>query len=142
LKRDPLLDALHGLPEEKASRGFTDRVLRRLDRSTRRRLAWRPAAIAAALAAMLAVSVTWWQRGEIEPPPEDPRLKLAALQAEHRRLLEDWRQLERLRKKDEPVLYLGGNEHVDLVLDLRRVPPQSVMLDVEPAAYRQRSTDR
>lgn len=68
--------------------------------------------------------------------------ELAALQEEQRYLDEQWRDYRRLARAAEPVLYLGGNDKVDIVFDLRRVPPATLRGDVVPAAMTNRSTDR
>jgi hypothetical protein len=68
--------------------------------------------------------------------------ELAALQEEQQRLHEQWREYRRLARAAQPVLYLGGNDKVDIVFDLRRVPPAALTGDVVPAAMTNRSTDR
>ena len=114
--RDPLTEQLAGLPEVRASTGFTDRVLNRLDepRESEARLAkpliW---SVSAAVALVLAVLI-------LRPAPEAERLnaEVTEIRRQHLLLTEE---LDRLRTRTQnaaPVLYLAGNDRVDYVLDL------------------------
>ena len=115
---------LRELPRGRAGTDFTARVLSRLDDPPRRRpspLAAVGVAAAAALALLLAA-------GPLRPGAgRDEGRRLRA--AEARRVLEELRREHRALEsdidalaRDEPVLYLGGDEEVDLVVDLSRVP--------------------
>lgn len=119
---EQLRDALRSLPRHRASKGFTDRVLDRLDRADSRREAQRPvrppirarrwAAVATvvALAALVPLAV----RREQPPPATDSRQALRELRSE----LEEIKRLTAEPRADEPVLYLGGDDQVELVVDL------------------------
>lgn len=67
---------------------------------------------------------------------QDAYRLLDELKAEHRRARAEWRALARLARDNEPILYLGGNDSTDLVLDLRDLPPAGARLTVTPAAAR------
>lgn len=67
---------------------------------------------------------------------EDVHRILAELKSEHRRVRAQWHELRRLAREAEPVLYVGGTDSMDLVLDLRDLPPQGAHLTVTPAAVR------
>ena len=121
---------LKELPRVAASPGFTGRVLSRLDalengvRERRRGLALWPrlALPAAALAATLAaVAVTHQVRAErVKSDAAEARQLLEEIRDQHSRLEDDLRALDHLAA--EPVLYLGGDDDLDLVVDLERVP--------------------
>jgi hypothetical protein len=132
---------LKELPRVPASPGFTGRVLSRLDqpaggakraeraeRAERGRwgLLWpRLALPAAALAVALgAVAVTHQVRAErVRSEAAEVRQLLDEIRDEHGRLEDDLRELDHLAA--EPVLYLGGDDDFDLVVDLGRVPEPS-----------------
>ncbi len=136
---DRLTDSLRKLPPDPASAGFTGRVLARLDERPARRP--RRLALAGALAAVLVAAVALtagWQGWRERTAAEAERRLLAELQAEHQLLMREWNEL-RAARQPEPVLYLGGNDNLDVVLDLRRIPPEALALQAEPAALKQRS---
>ncbi len=129
---------LKELPRVPASPGFTGRVLSRLDqpagrseRADLRRpgrwgLPWpRLALPAAALAvAFGAVAVTHQVRTErVRSEAAEVRQLLDEIRHEHGRLEDDLRELDHLAA--EPVLYLGGDDDFDLVVDLGRLPEAS-----------------
>lgn len=125
---------LRELPREHARTGFTARVLKRLDSPAARGVRWRPRlALAGAMAAAAVLGIT---AGVLTNRPAgspqaietaEARQILRELRAEHGRLE---RELETL--SEPPVVYLGGNEDVDLVLDLRNVHDAE---GVVPAAF-------
>ena len=126
---------LADLPRETASPGFSRRVLDDLDAAGRRR-AGRPWLLAAAAAAAAALVVGIWLVPQGDPPPVPA--ETLALQEEHRRLVEELAELKaslRQGRAAAPVLYLGGNENVDLVLDLGPVWAGETAADVRPAVY-------
>jgi hypothetical protein len=127
--------ALRALPPERARPDFTARVLARLDAPPRpRRL---PLALAGATAAALALALAAGHvrstAGTRERAAEARRL-LEELRREHRALAHDLDALA----EEPPVLYLGGDDELDLVLDLSRVPPARPEGDrgTEPASNR------
>ena len=109
-------DLLRELPRESARPGFTARVLQRLEAPERRR-SMPPLALAGAMAATLAVTagvLVDARRDALEAVRA--QRALAEIRAEHGRLEREVLELSR-----PPVVYLGGNENVDLVLDLGKV---------------------
>ncbi|MCZ6745987.1 MAG: hypothetical protein O7C74_02085 [Acidobacteria bacterium] len=149
MRNEPLRDALRRLPAETASEAFTTRVLARLDDARPRIWILRLAPVAAMLVlAAVALPTAWhFMKDDTAPAAGVERAsqrarvleQLAALQADRKRLDREWRQYRTLAQGVEPVLYLGGNEKVDVLLDLRRVPPESLRGDVVPAALTERS---
>jgi cell division protein FtsB len=123
-------DLLRELPREQARPGFTARVLHRLDAPERRRSIPIPRlALATALMAVLIVMA-----GILIDARRDALANaraeqaLAEIRAEHARLE---REVQELSEKPS-VVYLGGNEDVDLVLDLGKVRGSE---GATPAAY-------
>jgi hypothetical protein len=110
-------DLLRELPRERARPGFTARVLNRLE-SPRRTPAIPRLALAGALAAFLAVGTGVLVDARKEAiEAAQARQALQQIRAEHMRLAQEVRDLSAA----PPVVYLGGNEKVDLVLDLGKV---------------------
>ncbi len=126
-------DLLRELPREHARPGFTARVLERLEApAPARRPSARLVLAAAALVFLTAVSAGLLidrQSGARESL-EAARAQriLQDLRAEHERLERELRELSQ-----PPVVYIGGNEEVDLVLDLGQVREAE---GATPAAYR------
>jgi len=128
---DPLRGALHSLPRVPAAEGFTERVLAAADTAAekaalpRRPLARRRLAAAAALAVLVlagAVAVPTFHAERAARHERQARIQ--GFEAERQRLaaeLEEIRRLAATPPADPPVLYLGGDEDVDLVLDLGRL---------------------
>ena len=122
-------DLLRELPREQARPGFTARVVNRLDAPERRR--WFPLprlALATALTVVLAVAAGVLidaRRDALESARAEQAL--AEIRAEHARLEREVRDLSQ-----PSIIYLGGNEDVDLVLDLGKVRGSE---GATPAAY-------
>lgn len=129
-------DLLRELPREQARPGFTARVLERLDSGERIARPRRPFRLALAGAAAMAIvtaivtamgaGVLRDQRAESIQAAEARRL-LQEIRAEHGRLEQEIQELSQ-----PPVVYIGGNEDVDLVLDLGKVSGSE---GATPAAY-------
>lgn len=163
MKEDPtfeLGEALRSLPRHRAEEGFTEAVLDRVDRldegpdapPDRRRA--RPAARWLAAAAGLAGLLLAAGAGLLPPGDAgDPAgsgagaqgsARLEALAAERARLEEELQEIRRLARegagepmgRGAPVLYLGGTEDVDLVLDLGRLADARPTRGTVPAGYR------
>jgi len=129
---------LRELPREKARQGFTPRVLARLDRAPAPRVGWRPRLATAAAVVLLAGSalgLARYEQVEAQRAARQARAQqlLRELRAEHGQIK---RELEAL--PDPPVVYLGGNEDMDLVVDLRRVHAAD---GVQPATYSHNTTE-
>lgn len=130
---------LRELPRETARPGFTQRVLNRLDAPAEDaplRAGWRPRLAMAATTAMavivatLAISagvVRYEQSRDAERTAEARRL-LQEIRAEHGRIEQELRALA-----EPPVIYVGGDERMDLVVDLDKVPAED---GPTPATYR------
>ena len=119
------------LPRESASPGFSRRVLADIDGPARPAAGRRWLMAAAATAVALAVGLWLLPRAPQSPSPAETR----ALQEEHQQLLRELDALKASLRQSQaaPVLYLGGNEHLDLVLDLG--PVWQGEAGVRPAVY-------
>jgi cytochrome c-type biogenesis protein CcmH/NrfG len=123
---------LRELPRETARPGFTQRVLARLDEPARSaaRPVWR-LRLAVAAVALLAVTsagvVRHEQARKAEQTAEARRL-LQEIRAEHDRLEQELQALS-----EPPVIYVGGDERLDLVVGLDRVSAED---GPAPATYR------
>jgi hypothetical protein len=141
MEDQPIGQWLRELPQETARPGFTARVVARLDReerperapALRPRLAWTAALVAALTISAGLIGI----RDRPSPTAADTaeaRRILAELKAEHDRLEQDFQELR------EPVYYLGGNEEIDLVMDLGNVTEGPEGDVAVPAAYRPTET--
>ena len=125
-------DLLRELPREQARPGFTARVLERLDSPDRASRPQRPFRLALAGAAAMAIvtaigtGILIDRRAESIQAAEARRM-LQEIRAEHGRLEQEIQDLS-----EPPVVYIGGNEDVDLVLDLGNVSGSE---GATPAAY-------
>jgi hypothetical protein len=146
LETDRLSETLRALPAEPARVGFTQRVVARLDAPPRRaarpwllqRWAW-----GAATAALLILGVGAAWRHDVEARKtihaQEARRALDEIRAEHARLERELASLATepagvVAGNEGGVVYLGGNEDVDFVVDLDHVAPAPGA--ASPASYR------
>lgn len=113
---DALNRALRELRREAASPGFTQRVLSRLDQAPRP-LWRRPLVLAPAAAALVATLLTWSLSSHRQ---EQRRERLAELRREQQQLAAELAALKD-QAGTRQVVYLGGNEGIDIVMDLARL---------------------
>lgn len=134
---------LRELPRERASNGFTARVLDHLDRPAAparqapARLRW---AVVTAAALLLSTGsfLEWRDQRQTAALLEDAteaRQLLEELRVEHDRLSRDLRSLNDPSAPE--VLYLGGDETMDLVVDLDRVREEEG--EMVPVAYHEQT---
>ena len=115
--------ALRGLPAATPGPMFTARVLARLDRSerpTRLRRRSIPAWLTAAATMAVIVGGVWGAAVGRQAWQQEKRR--AALRAESAALARELAELHEQVAAPAPVLYLGGNEQVDVVLDVSSLP--------------------
>lgn len=131
---DRISTLLSALPSERAAGDFTRRVLARLDEPFRppARLAPR-LAFAAALAAAAALPLLLRDRGPQAPPGRAARLE--ALSREQERLAVEIEALKSLASDPAAVVYLGGDEETDVLIDLDRLARRR-QAELRPASYR------
>lgn len=112
MEEKQLIELLSDLPRTGASDGFTKRTLARIDESSRSTSPLRRFAAAAAVALVVlsgAVGHHEWRE----------RQRVEALREEHRRIAAELQQLKEEASEYQPVVYVGGDEKSDYVLDLR-----------------------
>jgi hypothetical protein len=128
---DPLDELLQGLPRVQASEGFTGRVLAGLERRPRR--ATRSGAVgwAAAAALLLVALIVGGLRVEQQQTAERAS-RAAELRSEHESLRRDLARLKSQAEQERPVVYLGGTDQIDLVLDLTSVERPVPLVPVLP----------
>ncbi|HXT21544.1 MAG TPA: hypothetical protein VN811_01650 [Thermoanaerobaculia bacterium] len=119
-KRDALREALRSLPAAAPGLAFTTRVLARLDRPARPRRRPIPAWVTAAATMAVLVAGLWGVAAGRQAWQEQRRR--AAMRAESAALARELAALHEELAEPAPVLYLGGNEQVDVVLDLSALP--------------------
>ncbi len=126
---DRELDALvRGLPRPGAGPGFAARVVRAARQSQRPRGRGRLALAGVALAAAVLVTTGVLERRHAER-------QRAALAAEVRALRAAVGELE-AGLGAPPLVYVGGDDRVDIVVDGRRFPPGAAHAAAEPALSR------
>ena len=118
---DRISAALESLPREEAGTDFTAGVLRRLEERPRRLFTARWAMAAAAAAIVVLALGFGWREWRHQQQRRQAVAQLEMLLAEKQELEAELRSLRRLSSRARPVVYLGGNENVDLVLDLARL---------------------
>lgn len=126
-----ITELLRELPSEQARPGFTARVLERLDAAPRARaprLGFR-FALATAAVVLAAVAIPAGMVIQKSRDANQARQALQEIRAEHGRLEQELREMT-----EPPVVYLGGDENVDLVLDLGKMRNAEAVV---PVAYRQ-----
>ena len=130
MNEEHIRNLLSSLPREEASEDFTERVMSRLDEA--KRPAYQQPRLALA-ASLVLIAAAWfgfsqWQ-SSIEEQQTDARI---------RTIKSDVQQLQnelRLLRDLAPVLYLGGNENVDFVLDVRQLARESEGESSQPISY-------
>jgi hypothetical protein len=126
---------LRELPAERARTGFTPRLLARLDAAPPARARWQPrlAAAMAMAAVVMAIAAGTVQHERIEAQRAARVARatelLRELRAEHGQIKKELAALP----DEPPVLYIGGNEEMDLVVDMGEVRNAD---GVRPATYR------
>jgi hypothetical protein len=132
MKDEELRSLLRSLPRERASNGFTDEVLGRLDVANRPFYRQPRCALAAGLVLILVVA-GWFGTGRWQDArqAEQTRQRIQALRTE----LEQLQKGVTLLRDLAPVLYLGGDEDVDLVIDLRHLVSDERGEPAKPVSY-------
>lgn len=143
---DRLKSLLKSLPRQEASPGFTRRVLERLDGGGARGAAgvagWSSLRWAMAGAfAVVAAFVAGWAIFVAQPtvaPNGNAETRRADLRAEHEELMRELESLRREASTTSPMVYLGGTDQLDVVIDLgrkSRSSRQGVNNGARPASY-------
>ena len=118
--KDPLSHALRNLPRHHAGEGFTDSLNARLETGpprshrTRRAASWALAVVLAAAAGAALLLVPQEKPTPRTATATEPQLEDIRLQYE--RLSHDLAQLKSFVEEAEPVIYLGGEENLGILL--------------------------
>lgn len=139
---DPLDELLQALPRVRASDGFTGRVLAGLERRPRR--ATRAGAVgwAAAATLLLVALIVGGLRVEHQQTIDERAGRAAQLRSEHESLRRDLARLKSQAEQERPVVYLGGTDQIDLVLDLTSVERPVPLTPVLPIDQRSATDTR
>ncbi len=124
---EELRSLLSSLPRERASEEFTHEVMSRLD--VAKRPLYREPRYALVASLILVIGV-WFGAGRWQDARQRGQTiqRVQALRSEIEQLQNDITLLRDLA----PVLYLGGDEDVDLVIDMRHMVPQN---NVQPVTF-------
>lgn len=130
MNEEHLRNLLSSLPREEASEDFTERVMSRLDEANRPAYLQPRFALVASLTLIVAAwfGFNQWQSSIEE---EQTNTRIRTIKTEVQQLQNDIRLLRDLA----PVLYLGGDEDVDFVLDLRQLAGESEGESSQPISY-------
>lgn len=132
---DKIYRALRSLPREQAGPYFTEGVLRRLERRPPQPLAaarWPLLATAAVLTLVVALGAReWWHLHH----QRQITARLQTLETERQALAAELRELQHLTAEARPVVYLGGDNDLDLVLDLARLRQAGIRPDELPRDF-------
>ena len=124
---------IRDLPRETARPGFTQRVMERLDEEAPRAAegwGWKPTlAIAAAALGFALIPFAAWQMDRGAASAGDAA-ELEALRAEYTQLQDALQELTRVRGAGGEVVYLGGDDTLDVVFD-----PAPMGSQMQPASY-------
>lgn len=138
--QDHIQDGLGNLPKYRASPEFTDRAIRALEVRSARPLYRRPAMgwlLATAVALALGVWMGTYLRQQ-NIARSAYKQKLYALRAEYQQIQSEVDSLRKDASDSPAVVYLGGNEQIDLVLDLADLEAyttSSIFGQIRPANY-------
>lgn len=135
---EPVGRALRRLPSAEAADGFTAGVLARIDPAAAARGRTRARRTASALAALIATGAlagAGVRHANVERARE---ARLAEIDAERERLARELDEIRRLSRAPLPVVYLGGDEEVDLVIDPRALSRRAALTasPTEPDRWR------
>lgn len=119
---DSLQQSLATLGTEGASAGFTERVLASLAvRRARRRRRQRLAATSVAAVLVVSIALLILESRFFAPTANEMASEAQLLRQEHAQLQSDLEALRVSARETAPVLYLGGDDEMDLVLDLASI---------------------
>lgn len=136
---DELTELFDSMPRVTASDTFTDTLMARTESRSPQRYAARRRRRMAAAVALVGLGLLAAVVGLHRPAPTSPPRTAAVrdLIEQQQQIEAQLSQLRRLAAETAPVAYVAGDEHVDLVLDLRNLGGASNA--ARPAVYRPRN---
>ncbi len=137
MKDEDIGNLLRKLPKQKASSGFTSRLMEKLPGKPAFVHHWRrPAfAVAAAAVLILAASLAWDYWREAQGRAEAAQ-RVETLRNEYESLQKELEELKALAAESQPVLRLGGTQQVDFLMDLRALSREAEEFRARPVNYR------
>ena len=141
--RDRLAAALGELPRHRASAGFTERTIAQLDRADGARpqpappIAWAALVLVLVVVGLLVSSGVQRQRSA----DQAYRRQVEELESRYQDLLEEVTLVRRQVAAPDTRIYLGGDDRLDLVLDLTRPDPDPTRA-VEPGVVQPASLNQ
>lgn len=139
-ENDPLRLALRSLPRVPTGKTFTESVMGRVEAEVLQPglIRFWPAGVGALLFSAVLAAGFLMSRSSQEihtaGASTGVRAQLQALKADQMKLQREWQELRQVQRERAPVLRLGGNEQVDLVLDLCDLPPGAVQFASQAAS--------
>lgn len=114
---------LSELPQEKASPGFTEHVLERLEENQQEsaKHSYKFFYLAAGLILIAVIGLTIGFKTRQAPSQKQLHEEISQLRNEHKYLTKTLTELREKLGKARPTVYLGGDEHADYVLDLGNI---------------------
>ncbi len=140
---DSLDQALASLPRQRPSAGFTREVLAQLNHRSPRRAGSRARLIWATVISLTVVSLLGLGYGyqRQQAAKQAYRVQVEELRSRYQELLGEVAIVRQEVSTPDTRLYLGGDERVDLVLDLSQTPAyrdnRQDRQDIRPAALEQ-----
>ncbi len=141
MKDEDVGNLLRELPKQKASSGFTSRLMKKLPETLPEKPPsvhqWRrPAfAVAAAAVLILAASSAWDYWREAQGRAEAAQ-RVETLRNEYESLQKELEELKALAAESQPVLSLGGTQQVDFLMDLRALSREAEESRARAVNYR------
>lgn len=125
---------LKSLPSQPAPEGFTQQTIRRLGDGRPGRRTWRRLAlVAAACATLIGLGVPLGLELRQQAKQERVRDELERLRDDHQQLKAQLAALRASQAKQPELLYLGGTDSADYVVDLRQLArPRAEPPDPKP----------
>lgn len=135
-QQSPVEEALAKLPRAVASEDFTRRVLDGLAHRHSSKLAGISPRWLATIAtlAVVGLALGFWLRSYPAAEPTVQQEGAQRIRQEYESLQDEVAALRSLAAQPPPVLYLGGDSQIDLVLDLGQGAFDPTKLDIRPAA--------
>jgi hypothetical protein len=111
----------HALPEEQVSEDFTERTVRRLSKGPAGHGRWRTAYAIAGALLVLVIAIPLLRHLNHASQQANARAELEQLKEEHDRLAAKLAELRDETEEQPQLLYLGGTDNANYVVDLRRL---------------------
>lgn len=137
MKDEDVGNLLRKLPKQKASSGFTSRLMEKLPGKPPSVHHWmRPAFAVAAAAVLILVASSAWDYWREAQGRAEAVQRVETLRNEYESLQKELEELKALAAESQPVLSLGGTQQVDFLMDLRALSREAEESRARPVNYR------